>query len=180
MGLEPINCTQNNELRRWAIALGSNLADPQGALAWGWRAVVAALGLQQPRLSRCWTTAPAEHAHGPQFANAVGCGWSGIDIAVGFSCLQRIERAFGRDRPREGLHGPRPLDLDLIAIEGVRRHGPDLVLPHPRWHLRSFVAGPLAEVWPDLASDDGTAASVWAERLGVRPSATAPRAGDGA
>ena len=59
--------------------------------------------------------------------------------------LQRLEQQFGRDRSREQLWGPRSLDLDLLFWGELRLDHPDLMLPHPRMHLRSFVLAPLLE-----------------------------------
>ena len=54
--------------------------------------------------------------------------------------------AFGR---RRGLtNAARTLDLDIIAIGGLLRAGPDPILPHPRAHERAFVLAPLADVAP--------------------------------
>lgn len=61
-----------------------------------------------------------------------------------------VEFAFGRDRPVEERHGPRTLDIDLLAIEGETVNEPDLVVPHPRLHERAFVLVPLAEIAPEL------------------------------
>ena len=44
--------------------------------------------------------------------------------------------------------GPRTLDLDLLAYDGVRSDDPALTLPHPRAHERAFVLIPWAEVDP--------------------------------
>lgn len=134
--------------RRWIIALGSNLADSDAALALGWRATVALIPLQEPLLSPVWRTEPAEGAGGGEFANAVGIGWSEADPLEGLEILQRIESSFGRDRSKEGFHGARPLDLDVIDVGGVRMDHPRLTLPHPRWRQRPFVAGPLGQVCP--------------------------------
>jgi 2-amino-4-hydroxy-6-hydroxymethyldihydropteridine diphosphokinase len=65
-----------------------------------------------------------------------------------FASLQRLEQASGRPAVR-ARHAPRTLDLDLIAFGAERRHGPDLVLPHPRAHERRFVLQPLSELGPD-------------------------------
>jgi len=63
--------------------------------------------------------------------------------------LQQMEIEFGR-RPKKVLNEPRPLDLDLIAFGNEIRATPQLILPHPRAHLRRFVLEPLAEIAPDL------------------------------
>ena len=62
---------------------------------------------------------------------------------------QDTERAFGRDRANERRWGPRTLDIDLIAYEGVTMDEPDLTLPHPRLFERAFVLIPLIEIAPD-------------------------------
>ena len=59
--------------------------------------------------------------------------------------LQSLETAFGRDRAREQRWGPRSLDLDLLFWGELRMDHPDLMLPHPRMHLRSFVLEPLLQ-----------------------------------
>lgn len=63
--------------------------------------------------------------------------------------LRRLEKEFGR-QPKKSINEPRPLDLDLIAFGSEIRNVPELVLPHPRAHLRRFVLRPLKEITPDL------------------------------
>jgi 2-amino-4-hydroxy-6-hydroxymethyldihydropteridine diphosphokinase len=63
--------------------------------------------------------------------------------------LQALEKQFGRT-PKKVLNEARSLDLDLIAFGGEVRQTPQLLLPHPRAHLRRFVLAPLAELAPDL------------------------------
>jgi 2-amino-4-hydroxy-6-hydroxymethyldihydropteridine diphosphokinase len=63
--------------------------------------------------------------------------------------LKAIERELGRD-PNGVRYGPRLIDLDILAIEGVCLDEPDLVIPHPRLHERRFALEPLAELAPDL------------------------------
>jgi 7,8-dihydro-6-hydroxymethylpterin-pyrophosphokinase len=60
--------------------------------------------------------------------------------------LHRVEEDLGRVR-RERW-GPRRIDLDLLLYNGVILLGPDLCLPHPEMHNRSFVLVPLAEIAP--------------------------------
>lgn len=71
--------------------------------------------------------------------------------------LLAIERSRGRVRAQR--NAPRELDLDLLWMDGCRREGPDLFLPHPRMWSRRFVMAPLAEIAPDL-TDPGSGRTV--------------------
>lgn len=57
--------------------------------------------------------------------------------------LHQLESQFGRQRSLEQRWGPRTLDLDLLFWGEHRMEHPQLVLPHPRLHLRGFVLEPL-------------------------------------
>lgn len=69
-----------------------------------------------------------------------------------------IEKDLGRQRPQASSCGAtqgartyhsRPIDIDLIFFDHDVIDTPDLVIPHPRMHLRRFVLEPLAEIMPD-------------------------------
>jgi 2-amino-4-hydroxy-6-hydroxymethyldihydropteridine diphosphokinase len=60
----------------------------------------------------------------------------------------RLEAAAGRVRGERW--GPRPLDIDILYIDGERVDEPDLQVPHPRMWDRRFVLVPLADVAPEL------------------------------
>ena len=84
--------------------------------------------------------------------------------------LQSLEREFGR-KPKKTLNEPRPLDLDLIAFGDEIRHTGELILPHPRAHLRSFVLQPLNEIAPDLVlpGQEKTVKELLADSAGTKP-----------
>ncbi|MCB9738101.1 MAG: 2-amino-4-hydroxy-6-hydroxymethyldihydropteridine diphosphokinase [Deltaproteobacteria bacterium] len=145
--------------RRVVIALGANLGTPARQLDAAWTEVCTALQLQHPLLSSIFRSAPAEGASGPDFANAVGLGYTTAGATETLAVLHAIERRFGRDREREGHHGSRPLDLDLIDWGGAIMQQEGLELPHPRAHRRAFVLRPLAELCADWRHP----------RLGVTP-----------
>ena len=63
--------------------------------------------------------------------------------------LRELEKEFGRTA-KKILNEPRPLDLDLIAFGSETRDTAELVLPHPRAHLRRFALQPLSEIAPAL------------------------------
>ncbi len=102
--------------------------------------------------SSLWQASPVDCPPGsPIFVNAA-VGLTSRKNETPESLLERLralEREFGR-QPRKVLNEPRPLDLDLIAFGAETRDRPELVLPHPRAHLRRFVLQPLNEIAPDL------------------------------
>ena len=107
-------------------------------------------GWKLARLSRWYRTVPDPPLPGaPPFVNGLallergegGCG----DPARLLETLHGLEDAAGRARPFP--NAPRTLDLDLIAMDDLRRAAAP-VLPHPRAHLRRFVLQPLIDVWP--------------------------------
>jgi 2-amino-4-hydroxy-6-hydroxymethyldihydropteridine diphosphokinase len=63
--------------------------------------------------------------------------------------LRELEKEFGR-QPKKILNEPRVLDLDLIAFGSRIVNSPELVLPHPRAHLRRFVLQPFNQIAPDF------------------------------
>ena len=133
------------------VALGSNLGNSR-------EIILAAMTHAQfisdaPILkSSLWETTPVDCPPGsPKFLNAV-IGFipqKGETPESLLKKLQDLEKSFGRT-PKKVLNEARPLDLDLIAFGNETRNSPDLILPHPRAHLRRFVLQPLSEIAPDL------------------------------
>jgi 2-amino-4-hydroxy-6-hydroxymethyldihydropteridine diphosphokinase len=144
------------------IGIGANLPGPHGeaplAMA---RAAVAALagitGLRLAAVSRFWESAPMlpcgqpapDQPAGdqPRYVNAVARLEGEAEPAWLLARLQAIEAAAGR--VRGARNAARPLDLDILDMDGKVRAAPDPVLPHPRMAGRAFVLRPLAEVAPD-------------------------------
>jgi 2-amino-4-hydroxy-6-hydroxymethyldihydropteridine diphosphokinase len=133
------------------IALGSNLGDSREII------LEALAKLQsfsdEPVLkSSLWQTTPVNCPPGsPKFLNAV-VGFLPQKNETAESLLKKmreLEKLFGR-APKKIPNEPRPLDLDLIAFGNETRNSPELILPHPRAHLRRFVLQPLGEIAPEL------------------------------
>jgi 2-amino-4-hydroxy-6-hydroxymethyldihydropteridine diphosphokinase len=133
------------------IALGSNLGDSR-------RIIREALTRLQkfsdrPLLkSSLWQTTPVNcPPNSPPFVNAVAgfAPQKGETPELLLQKLRALETKFGRS-PKKVLNEPRALDLDLIAFGAETRNSPDLILPHPRAHLRRFVLQPLDEIAPDF------------------------------
>lgn len=133
------------------VALGSNLGDSASLLR---QAVceLERLAGGNFRASSFHRTEPVDCPPGsPPFLNAVAVfePQPGETPESLLAKLQALEKQCGRT-PKKVLNEARSLDLDLIAFGGEVRQTPQLVLPHPRAHLRRFVLAPLAELAPDL------------------------------
>ena len=64
--------------------------------------------------------------------------------------LADVEREFGRVRTREQRWGPRTCDLDILLMGDLVVETPELTIPHPRMHERTFVLRPLASIAPEV------------------------------
>ncbi len=132
---------------RAAIALGSNLDNPEAHVTRGFDDIAA---LPQTRIlarSSLYRTKPVGYADQPDFVNACALVETSLAPRELLHELLAIERAHGRKR---GIpNGPRTLDLDIILYGDCVIRDADLVIPHPRAEGREFVMKPLREVWPD-------------------------------
>ena len=60
-----------------------------------------------------------------------------------------IERKMGRVRG-DDKYSSRNIDIDILLMDNHLVNEPDLVIPHPRMHLRKFVLLPLNELSNDI------------------------------
>lgn len=132
------------------IGLGANLDSPRwGAPRETLTAALAALAAEDVAViarSAWYRSAPVPLSDQPWYVNAVASVATGRSADGLLEAMQTIERRFGR--ARGAPNAARVLDLDLLDYGGERIDEPDLVLPHPRLHLRRFVLEPLADIAP--------------------------------
>lgn len=62
--------------------------------------------------------------------------------------ILEIEKEMGRTS--KGDYQPRTLDIDILFYENLRLQSENLIIPHPRLHLRKFTLIPLNELLPDF------------------------------
>ena len=130
--------------RRVLLGLGSNLGDRRRIL----REAVDSL----PGVSAVSGLYETDPVGGPpnqdKYLNLVVAIDSAATPRQLLGMCHRLESAAGRVRGERW--GPRPLDIDILYIDGERVDEPDLEVPHPRMWLRRFVLVPLADVAPEL------------------------------
>jgi len=155
-------------MRQAFVGAGANLGDREATL----RETIACLektsGVRRVICSSFYETAPIGFTEQPPFLNLVAGLETSLEPDALLSVLQQLERKFGRERFQRW--GPRTLDLDLLAFEGVTRADATLCLPHPRMFERAFVLVPLGEVlaqpvfrtprWDELRERVGSARGV--------------------
>ena len=134
-------------MTRVAIALGSNLDDPEAQVRRGFEEIARLPHTQLLARSKLYRTAPVGYADQPDFINACALVETSLAPRALLDGLLAIERA--HDRVRTVPNGPRTLDLDLILYGEQVIDEPGLTVPHPRAHEREFVLMPLHDVWPD-------------------------------
>ncbi len=143
-------CSGRAPRKRAFIALGSNMGDRVGSL----RAACRSLGdlplTDVVSASEVYETEAAYLASQPPFANAVVEVSTGLHPIALLEAALAIEAAMGRVRTVE--NGPRPIDIDLLWMEGETHVGRRLALPHPRMGERAFVLLPLADLVGDARS----------------------------
>jgi 2-amino-4-hydroxy-6-hydroxymethyldihydropteridine diphosphokinase len=150
MSLDRSAVVREGAARRAWIGLGGNVGDVAATFASALRQLDAVVGLRVIRGSRQFRTPAWGLTDQPDFINAVVELESTLAPLDLLATLQAIERAHGRDREREQRWGPRTLDLDLLAVDGVQLDTGALQLPHPRIGERAFVLVPWADIAPDL------------------------------
>jgi 2-amino-4-hydroxy-6-hydroxymethyldihydropteridine diphosphokinase len=127
------------------IAVGANLGDRAGTISQAIRRM-GPLGTVEAVSPLIETPAWPDPAAAPPYLNgavALRTALGPHDLLQG---LLAIEQDLGRKRPYP--NAPRIIDLDLLLYDGLIIVSPDLVLPHPRMHQRSFVLEPLATIAP--------------------------------
>ena len=141
------------------LGLGSNLGDRRARL----QAAVdglAARGVRATASSSLYETDPVgDVLDQPAFLNACLAIETDLGPDALLDACKDVERDAGRvtdpGAPDYVRHGPRPLDVDVLLLDGATHAGERLTVPHPALLQRRFVLIPLLELDFDLATPDG-------------------------
>lgn len=129
------------------LGLGSNQGRRAANLARA-RRLLERARIEIVRASSVYETEPVDFSDQPWFLNQI------LEIRTELDppALLRLARSVeaGLKRVMTVPKGPRTIDIDILFADGLIVDSPDLLVPHPRLHLRNFVLVPLAEIAPDL------------------------------
>jgi 2-amino-4-hydroxy-6-hydroxymethyldihydropteridine diphosphokinase len=129
------------------LGLGSNMGRRAAHLARA-RRLLERRGVEVVRASSVYETEPVDRPDQPWFLNQVLEVRSELDPPSLLRAAKSIEAAM--KRVATGPKGPRTIDIDILLAGDSVLETPELVVPHPRLHLRNFVLVPLAEIAPGV------------------------------
>jgi 2-amino-4-hydroxy-6-hydroxymethyldihydropteridine diphosphokinase len=129
------------------FSLGSNIGDRLAHLAGAVDAAYVDPALRDVRVSPVYETEPVGGPAQDDYLNAVVLAETELGPYDLLDRAHAWEAAAGRTR--DVRWGPRTLDVDVITVDDVRLHDPELTLPHPLAHERAFVLAPWHDVDPD-------------------------------
>ena len=74
---------------------------------------------------------------------------SSLSVELIFNKILKIEKDMGRLKSGN-KYSDRCIDIDILFDEDIIVNNKNLIIPHPRLHLRKFVLTPMLDIAPDL------------------------------
>jgi len=130
------------------IGLGSNLGDRDANIQKALRAIAEIDGVDVEKVSSVIESDSIAGDGQEKYLNAAAKVSCSISTETLLSKLLSIEAALGRTRNVKWA--ARTIDLDLLLYGSEIVNKPNLILPHPQMHLRSFVLKNLADIDPQI------------------------------
>jgi 2-amino-4-hydroxy-6-hydroxymethyldihydropteridine diphosphokinase len=99
------------------------------------------------KISNFYETPSYPNNNFPKFLNVgllVDYNNSYLDL---FKIIKKIEKKLGRIQTKK--NDPRVIDIDIIDFKSEVTETKELILPHPRCHLRNFVLFPILQIDPN-------------------------------
>lgn len=135
-------------MKKAFISIGSNIGDRLDHLKQSTRALHSHEGISVLSVSSIYETAPVGYTDQADFLNLTTEIETELSAHALLTVCQEIEQELGR--VRDIRWGPRTVDLDILLYNNESIEIEDLVVPHPRMHLRAFVLIPLLEIAPTI------------------------------
>lgn len=136
------------------LIFGSNAGDRQGLMEEAMRRM-GRIGVEEC-CSSWYETAPWGFEAEVPFINRVVCYRTILSPEAVLRVCMEVEQELGRVRGEgSGQAGGTPyssrtMDIDILFYDSEVIRQTELIIPHPRIHLRNFVLQPLYEVMPEF------------------------------
>lgn len=132
--------------RVFILHLGSNCGERQAFIDGALKLIQREIGPIEKK-SSLYETAPWGGIKQDDFLNLAVLGHTSLSPFQLYRSCSLIERQIAR--PKTEVWGPRELDIDCVFHGESIISTDELILPHPRAHLRRFVLQPIAEIVPE-------------------------------
>ena len=100
--------------------------------------------LQIEKISNFYETPSYPNQKLPKFLNIGVLVNKNLNILKLYKDINLVQKKMGRIKSKR--NDPRVIDIDIIDFNGQIKDSKDLILPHPRAHLRNFVLYPIVEI----------------------------------
>ncbi|MDU1903488.1 MAG: 2-amino-4-hydroxy-6-hydroxymethyldihydropteridine diphosphokinase [Dysgonomonas sp.] len=139
----------SNKLHHVYLGLGSNLNDKERNIQTALSLIEETVG-EVISVSSFYRTEPVGFESDNTFINAACYLKTELTPKELLNSTQKIEKEIGRkEKSINGKYSDRLIDIDILLYDDVVVNEPDLTIPHPLMHRRSFVILPLSEIAPD-------------------------------
>ena len=131
------------------LNVGSNLDSTKGNRIFNLRKSLELIKIENikiKKISSVYETPSYPNEKNPKFLNIgleIECNYSPEDLIKKFNKIEK-----NLQRIRGVKNQPRTCDIDLIDHAGKIINSKDLIVPHPKAHLRNFVLFPIKEISP--------------------------------
>ena len=102
--------------------------------------------LKIEKISNFYETPSYPNQKLPKFLNIGILAYKNFNVSDLHKDINLIQKKIGRVKTKK--NNPRVIDIDIIDYNGLIKVSKDLILPHPRAHLRNFVLYPIVEIDP--------------------------------
>ena len=102
--------------------------------------------VQIEKISNFYETPSYPNQRLPKFLNVGIIVNKNLNLLRLFKDINLIQKKIGRNKTKK--NDPRVVDIDIIDFNGLIKDSKDIILPHPRAHLRNFVLYPILEIDP--------------------------------
>ena len=102
--------------------------------------------LKIEKISNFYETPSYPNQKLPKFLNIGVLVNKNLNILKLYKDINLVQKQMGRIKSKR--NDPRVIDIDIIDFNGQIKDSKNLILPHPRAHLRNFVLYPIVEIDP--------------------------------